>query len=81
MMACIARGHTGRAIEATRLVIAAFTTINLAAIAWVFGSIVMPDFQVPVIGLSGSLWAGSFALYLIKYVPILTGARIDGRPG
>jgi uncharacterized protein involved in response to NO len=81
MMARTAHGHTGRPIEATRLMIAGFSTINLAAIARVFGPIAVPELQVPVIGLSGLLWAGAFALYLIEYVPILTGARIDGRPG
>ena len=81
MMARTARGHTGRPLEATRLMTAAFTIINLAAIVRVFGPIAAPEFQVPVIGLSGLLWAVAFVLYLVEYVPILLGPRVDGRPG
>ena len=80
MMARTARGHTGRPIEATRLMTAAFAIINLAALVRVFGPIAAPEFR-PVIGLAGVLWALAFLLYLIEYAPILTGPRIDGRPG
>ncbi|UEM02422.1 NnrS family protein [Skermanella rosea] len=81
MMARTARGHTGRAIEATRLMTAAFAIMNLAALVRVFGPIMAPGLPVPVIALSGMLWAVAFAFYLVEYVPILTGARVDGRPG
>jgi uncharacterized protein involved in response to NO len=81
MMARTARGHTGRPIEATRLMTAAFALISLAALLRVFGPIAVPEFQAPVIGLSGLLWATAFVLYLVEYVPILLGSRVDGRPG
>jgi uncharacterized protein involved in response to NO len=80
MMARTARGHTGRPIEATRLMTAAFAIINLAALVRVFGPMAAPELH-PVIGLSGVLWALAFLLFLIEYAPILAGARIDGRPG
>jgi uncharacterized protein involved in response to NO len=81
MMARTARGHTGRAIEATRLMTTAFTVMNLAALVRVFGPMAAPEFQAPVIGLSGVLWALAFLLFLVEYVPILSGVRVDGRPG
>ncbi|WP_037456698.1 NnrS family protein [Skermanella stibiiresistens] len=80
MMARTARGHTGRPIEATRLMTAAFAILNLAALVRVLGPMVAPD-APGVIGVSGVLWALAFTLYLIEYTPILTNARIDGRPG
>jgi uncharacterized protein involved in response to NO len=80
MMARTARGHTGRPIEATRLMTAAFAILNIAALVRVLGPMVAPDAPA-VIGVSGVLWALAFALYLIEYAPILTNARIDGRPG
>ena len=80
MMARTARGHTGRPIEATRLMTAAFAIINLAALVRVFGPMAAPDLPA-VIGLAGVLWALAFLLYLIEYAPILTGPRKDGRPG
>lgn len=80
MMARTARGHTGRPIEASRLMTAAFAIVNLAAFVRVFGPVAFPDAQ-PLIGVSAILWALAFLLYLIEFAPILTRARIDGRPG
>jgi uncharacterized protein involved in response to NO len=80
MMARTARGHTGRPIEASRLMTAAFAIINLAAVVRVFGPAAFPDAH-PLIGISALLWALAFLLYLIEFAPILTSARIDGRPG
>jgi uncharacterized protein involved in response to NO len=80
MMARTAHGHTGRPIEASRLMTTAFAIINLAAVVRVFGPMAVPDFP-PVIGVAGLLWALAFLLYLIEYAPILSGPRIDGRPG
>jgi uncharacterized protein involved in response to NO len=80
MMARTARGHTGRPIEATRLMTAAFAIVNLAAVLRVFGPIAAPD-ALAVIGASAILWALAFLLYLVEYAPILVNARIDGRPG
>ncbi len=80
MMARTARGHTGRPIEATRLMTAAFAIVNLAAVLRVFGPIAAPDAPA-VIGASAILWALAFLLYLVEYAPILVNARIDGRPG
>ena len=80
MMARTACGHTGRPIEASRLMTAAFAIINLAAVVRVFGPVAFPDAH-PLIGVSALLWALAFLLYLIEFSPILTSARIDGRPG
>jgi uncharacterized protein involved in response to NO len=80
MMARTARGHTGRPIEATRLMTAAFAIVNLAAVLRVFGPIAAPEAPA-VIGTSAILWALAFLLYLVEYAPILVDARIDGRPG
>jgi uncharacterized protein involved in response to NO len=80
MMARTARGHTGRPIEATRLMTAAFAIVNLAAVLRVFGPLAAPDAPA-VIGASAILWALAFLLYLVEYAPILVNARIDGRPG
>jgi uncharacterized protein involved in response to NO len=31
--------------------------------------------------LSGLLWSAAFGLYAIRYWPVLTRARLDGKPG
>jgi uncharacterized protein involved in response to NO len=30
---------------------------------------------------SGSCWSAAFALYTIRYWPVLTRSRLDGKPG
>ena len=30
---------------------------------------------------AGVLWAAAFGLYAIRYWPVLTRARLDGKPG
>ncbi|UEM18504.1 NnrS family protein [Skermanella mucosa] len=81
MMARTARGHTGRPIEATRLMTAAFAIVNAAALVRVFGPMISMEWQAPAIGVSGVLWAVAFLLYLVEFAPILTSTRVDGRPG
>jgi uncharacterized protein involved in response to NO len=31
--------------------------------------------------LSGLLWAAAFGLYAVRYWPVLTRPRLDGKPG
>lgn len=79
MMTRVALGHTGRPIKAMPLVLAAYLTLNVA---------LMSRVVLPLVGLSDRgyliaaiLWVLSFIFYLIKYAPILTRRRIDGKPG
>nr|WP_099019692.1 NnrS family protein [Marinicella litoralis] len=34
-----------------------------------------------VILLSGSLWIGAYALFVVRYLPIWLKPRVDGKPG
>jgi uncharacterized protein involved in response to NO len=31
--------------------------------------------------LAGSLWTAAFAIFLVRYGPLLAGPRVDGRSG
>jgi uncharacterized protein involved in response to NO len=42
---------------------------------------VAPNAYVASVFVSGVLWSAAFALYFIRYWPILTRPRLDGRPG
>lgn len=85
MMSRVSLGHTGRAIAAGPVLIIAFVFVSLGALLRVFGPLlIMRFFAVPysaVITVAGALWAVGFLLFFIIYVPILSRARIDGRPG
>lgn len=81
MITRTALGHTGRPLRAGGIEIAAYALVQLAVVlrlvpmletslpypVWTFGA--------------ASAWSLAFAVYLIKYVPVLSRPRIDGREG
>jgi uncharacterized protein involved in response to NO len=81
MMVRTARGHTGRALRADRFEIACFVLVLFAAIVRVFGALLLPGLYRATVLASGLCWSGAFALYAIRYWPVLTRPRIDGKPG
>jgi uncharacterized protein involved in response to NO len=81
MMTRTARGHTGRPLIADGFEITAFVLLQAAAIIRVFGGIASPGLYLVSIELSGLLWAGAFGLYAVRYWPVLTRPRLDGKPG
>ena len=81
MMTRTARGHTARPLEADRYEVASFLLVQAAAIVRVFGAIVTPAFYLISVQLSSLLWAGAFGLYAVRYWPVLTRPRLDGKPG
>lgn len=81
MMTRTARGHTGRVLAADGYELAMFVLIQVAAAVRVFGGIASPGWYLASVQLSGLLWAAAFALYAVRYWPVLTRPRIDGKPG
>ncbi len=81
MMVRTARGHTGRILLADRSEMAMFLLVQAAALVRVFAGIVSPALYLNSIELSGLLWAAAFALYAVRYWPVLTRPRLDGKPG
>ena len=81
MMTRTARGHTGRPLQAGTAELAMFLVVQSAAVVRVGGGIAAPAHYLASVQLSGVLWAVAFGLYAVRYWPVLTRARIDGRPG
>jgi uncharacterized protein involved in response to NO len=81
MMTRTARGHTGRPLKADRYEVACYVMVLLAALIRVFAPVVEPSHTVNAVLCSAVLWSAAFGLYFVRYWPILTRARIDGRPG
>lgn len=81
MMTRTARGHTGRPLAADRYEIAAFLLVQVAAAVRVFGGMVSPGLYLASIQVSGLLWAAAFGLYAVRYWPVLTRPRLDGKEG
>jgi uncharacterized protein involved in response to NO len=81
MMTRTARGHTGRLLIADGFELTMFVLIQIAALVRVLGGMVTPAWYLPSIQLSGVLWAAAFGLYAVRYWPVLTRPRLDGKPG
>lgn len=81
MMARVALGHTGRAIEPAAATVLAFVLVNLATALRVFGPWAVPRAAHGWIDAAGVLWMLAFTLFLVVYLPILWRPRLDGRPG
>ena len=81
MMTRTARGHTGRALVADGFEVACYVLIQMAALIRVFGGIFLPGVYLATVIGSGICWSSGFAIYAVRYWPILSRARIDGKPG
>jgi len=81
MITRTARGHTGRPLKASKTEVLAYALVPLAAAFRVFLPLVWPPYYAAAVAISAVFWSGAFALYTIQYWPILTRARIDGKPG
>ena len=81
MMTRTALGHTGRPLRADRGDVACYGLILGAALVRVLVPLVAPVASIDAVLGSAALWSAGFALYAVRYWPVLTRSRIDGRPG
>jgi uncharacterized protein involved in response to NO len=81
MMTRSALGHTGRQLVAGAAEIASYVLIQVAAGARVLVPLALPAGYVAGTAFSGLAWGAAFAVFAAAYWPILTRARVDGRPG
>jgi uncharacterized protein involved in response to NO len=81
MMTRTARGHTGRLLRADRFEVACYALIAAAALVRVVVPLLAPSSYLPAAIASAMLWSAGFGLYAVRYWPVLTRPRIDGKPG
>ena len=80
MMTRVARGHTGLPLVAGTSEMIMFVLVQVAAVARVFCAM-HPAWYMESIILSGLLWGAAFGLYALRYWPVLTKPRVDGKFG
>ncbi|MEQ1806586.1 MAG: NnrS family protein, partial [Burkholderiaceae bacterium] len=61
--------------------LACYLAVNAAALLRVGLPLVSPSATMIAVLGSALLWCGAFALFTLRYWPILTRARLDGKPG
>jgi len=81
MMSRTARGHTGRPLTVDGFEVTCFVLVQAAAAIRVFGGMLLPGAYSITVMAAAICWSSAFALYSIRYWPVLTRARIDGKPG
>lgn len=79
MMSRTVLGHTGRALEASRMTVAAYVLVTLAALLRVGGALLggPPN---SVIWLAATLWSLALIVFLIEYAPMLIMPRPADKP-
>ena len=81
MMTRTARGHTGRLLKADRFDVTCYLLVLASATIRVFVPVAVPAWLIASALVSAALWSSAFALYAVRYWPLLTRARADGKPG
>lgn len=81
MVTRTARGHTARPLKADGFDAACYALVLGAAAVRVGLPLVAPAFTVQAVLGSALLWSAGFGLYAIRYWPVLSRPRLDGKPG
>ncbi len=81
MMTRTARGHTARPLRADGFDVACYVLVLMAAVVRVFVPLLVPVWTMPAVLASAALWSAGFALYAVRYAPVLCRPRLDGKPG
>jgi uncharacterized protein involved in response to NO len=81
MMTRTARGHTARPLIADGFEVAAYLLVLSAAAVRVLLPLLMPSQLINAWLFSALLWSLGFGLYTLRYWPVLSRKRLDGRPG
>jgi len=67
-------GHDGRELRADRMTTVAYILVSAAAAARLIATLV-PDHHDPVLLAAGLSWVGAFAIFVVRYAPILIPRR------
>jgi uncharacterized protein involved in response to NO len=74
-------GHTGRPLVLPPGVIACYALVHAGAALRVASTFTSGGARLLLLSVAGIAWAAAFAGYALRYAPILTRPRPDGRPG
>ena len=81
MMTRTSRGHTARPMRADGFDTACYALVLLAGLMRVVLPLAAPaSLRQAVVG-SAALWSAGFGLFAVRYWPVLTRPRLDGKPG
>lgn len=76
VMSRAALGHTGRAVAASRPLVAAFVLVSVAALLRSCGPTFAPGLYNEIMLASGAAWIAAYSIFTVKFAPILLGPRV-----
>lgn len=75
MLTRVPLGHTGRALHASRLTVAAYILLTIAVLARILGTVI-PEIYLQLLNLAAITWCLAFAVFGWVYWPVLTGLPV-----
>ena len=81
MMTRTSRGHTARPLRADKFDVASYVLVQLASLVRVAVPLAAPGLLMQAVQCSAVLWSAGFGLFAVRYWPVLTRARLDGKAG
>lgn len=81
MIARVSLGHSGRALEISRIIVVAFVFMILAALLRSLLPMISPAMTMQAYHSSAVCWIIAYGLFCWVYWPILSKPRADGHPG
>ena len=81
MMTRTARGHSGRPLRADGWEVACYALVQVSALARVAGGALAFEHYATTVAAAAASWSAAYAIYFVRYWPVLTRPRLDGRPG
>jgi uncharacterized protein involved in response to NO len=81
VMTRVGLGHTGRPLVLPAGVVGCHALVHAAALGRVATALIPGGGHRALLLASGLAWAAAFGLFALRYAPILTAPRPDGRPG
>jgi len=80
MISRVSLGHTGRKMVADKIMVIAFLAILAAFVVRVFGLYWFENY-LQVIYTAVFFWVVAYGCFVVRYLPILSKTRSDGKPG
>ena len=80
MISRVSLGHTGRPLQVGPAMILAYCAVISAVIVRVAGQWWLEDYR-QVIWITAALWSLAYGIFFLRYLPVLSRPRPDGRPG
>jgi len=72
-------GHSGRPMNNEGILTTLFFLISLSALSRILAPVLLVDYYIEFLALSGICWVLAYLLFLIRFMPLVLSPRADGK--